>query len=474
MNARGRGRGRSSPSKSPTDRQKNQKKTSDKKNVKNKVGYKLGKGDKWVGNPDIEKDFVAFALIDSAHHDNSDFKRIDKIESKIQELELIIKFAQNEVNKKAIQGIINKWQLQLKEKLINKKNESFEKEIVYIVDDEFETMDVDKKTNENIQSMEKVSSKETIRKEGELSNNEIPLKNKTNNEGLHVNTAKSNEECSVITQDVITPKTKPTMAEVLKSNDVKQTLIPSHGSIRVRLSLRSQIGARNDTNVATEIRRILIRILEIGRRVDNRMKLLPWTIQGLSTVEPINRDGAANITFDKLRNYIHMPNGHTALINNKMCHGLGVNISTTDDVNTFINKWNQVKFKFNINKDKGWISLKQSEVQRYHKAFPVGFFQGSSETGVYEILNKELPKIVGTNIEVSFQNIYQRGVTGKFWEFAKNEALKQGNEGSKDFRSRKFSLAPSGLIAYVYREADINKAFKNLVKHYGKQTAEKA
>ena len=157
-----------------------------------------------------------------------------------------------------------------------------------------------------------------------------------------------------------------------------------------------------------------------------------------------------------------------------MCHGLGVNISTTDDVNTFINKWNQVKFKFNINKDKGWISLKQSEVQRYHKAFPVGFFQGSSETGVYEILNKELPKIVGTNIEVSFQNIYQRGVTGKFWEFAKNEALKQGNEGSKDFRSRKFSLAPSGLIAYVYREADINKAFKILVKHYGKQTAEKA
>ena len=204
------------------------------------------------------------------------------------------------------------------------------------------------------------------------------------------------------------------------------------------------------------------------------MKLLPWTIQGANTVEPINRDDAAKITFDKLRNYIHMPNGHTALITNKMCHGLGVNISTTDDVNTFINKWNQVKFKFNINKDKGWISLKQSEVQRYHKAFPVGFFQGSSETGVYEILNKELPKIVGTNIEVSFQNIYQRGVTGKFWEFAKNEALKQGNEGSKDFRSRKFSLAPSGLIAYVYREADINKAFKILVKHYGKQTAEKA
>ena len=158
-----------------------------------------------------------------------------------------------------------------------------------------------------------------------------------------------------------------------------------------------------------------------------------------------------------------------------MCHGIGVNIKTEQEIHKFIDKWNAVKYKNQKeNMIKGWLSIRRSEVQKYHRAFPVGFFQGSSKNGVYDEINTELPKLLGMNAEVSFQNIYQRGITGQFWEHAKNEAKKQGKEGTREFRSRKFSLAPSALIVYVYKENDVNGALKSLMTLYGKQTKEKA
>ena len=69
----------------------------------NKIEYKLGRGDVWVGDPEIEDDFVAWALIDNAHEGNPSFNNITSIETRIVELEQIIKFVKNDINKKAIQ-----------------------------------------------------------------------------------------------------------------------------------------------------------------------------------------------------------------------------------------------------------------------------------------------------------------------------------------------------------------------------------
>ena len=469
----GRGRGQSSPQKQSPPKSKNGNNNNKGKGVKNKIGYKLGNSDKWVGNPNKEEDYVVWALIDNDHKANPAFNNIENIESKLQELEQIVKFVEQDINKQAIEGIIDKWQLQLKDRLLDKQNNTNKEDANIIEDNDTEAMDVDYVQDNNKKSMEKTDIIDLSGHNDTQRSSNTPKSNNTEEKASSFR--KSNIGILVITQEMNTTHgAKPTMVEVLKMKATKQTLLPNNGSIRVCLSFKSAIGARNDTNIANEIRRILIRIMEIGSQFDHKLKILLWISQGTNTLEPISRYEAITMVFDKLKSYINMPNGHTPLMANKMCHGFGVNLKTDEDINTFIDKWNQVKFKLGSNKDKGWISIKRSEVQKYHKAYPVGFFQGSSETGVYKILNKELPKVVGVNLEVLFQNIYQCRVTGQFWEFAKTEAKKQGNKGSKEFRSRIFSLAPSGLIAYVYKESNINIAFKQLVKHYRKQTPEKA
>ena len=207
----------------------------------------------------------------------------------------------------------------------------------------------------------------------------------------------------------------------------------------------------NQEEMSKEIRRILNRLIEIAQQFDINARLCPWNMYRRSIIEPIGNKEIKSMDSAKLSEYANLPIGAT-LARDQMCHRIGLNIKTEQEIHKFIDKWNAVKFNNQReNKAKGWIRVRRAEIQKYHRAFPVGFFQGSSKNRIYDEINEELPKLIGKKVEVSFQNIYQRGVTGQFWENAKAEAKKQGHEGSKEFRNRKFSLAPSALIVYVYR-----------------------
>jgi len=127
---------------------------------------------------------------------------------------------------------------------------------------------------------------------------------------------------------------------------------------------------------------------------------------------------------------------------------LWIEYKTQDDITTFVDKWNQVRFESKRgNRNNEWIGVKRAEVQKYHNAIPVGFFQGSSENGINTIINEELGKQLGVQVEVSFQNIYVRGITGQFWDNAKKEARKHGEEGTKEFRKKKVQLGTSRTLS---------------------------
>ena len=439
--------------------------------------YELGTGDKWVGNPSEEDNFVEWALIDNAHANNPMWNNVTQIERRIMELDQISKFVKSKGNKNAIQTIMEKWQLRLKTVILTEgqlKRSNDNMDLIIIDDDE------DHNTNKprNLQGQKSTNGniKHSNYAQVNIKTNDTP---KSNNIGQD-NNEQNNGNCEIgsrVTQSQVSDDSEQgeTMAERLKRNMKNQTMLPHVDTVRVRISFTCKTDVTIKRNRMAEYRRVLIRALEIANKFDKDVKLLPWKIEGRPVIAPIHINELYPMKDEQLREYLNIKNEDNNMAVNKLCHGFGINFKTKDKVSTFIDKWNSVKFDLRREiRSKGWIGAKRAEVQKYHNAIPIGFFQGSSENGVYDVLNEELSHHIGAQVEMSFQNIYQRGVTGQFWEVAKKEAHKQGEEGTREFRRRKFSLAPSGLIVYVYRESDIKKALDMLVKLYSKETAEKA
>ena len=370
---------------------------------------------------------------------------------------------------------MNKWQKRLKELLIQKnhiKRNTNETNVITIDDDEQQNNQEENQENEKKHSTNKEDSNNQQNNE----NNMITPKSQNKGQFDNLTNDKQIEEVNMITQSQMKNNEckEETMAERIKRKQNNQTMLPNVDSVRVRISFTCKHDVTIKRNKTEEYRRVLIRAIEIANKFDTEVKLLPWRIIGKAIVTPIHINDLYKFNHDQLMEYLNIQSEVNQMALDKMCHGFGINFKTKDCVNTFIDKWNSSKFNLRREiKSKGWISVRRAEVQKHHNAIPIGFFQGSSENGVYEVLNNELSAHIGVEVEMSFQNIYQRGVTGQFWERAKKEAQKQGEEGTREFRKRKFSLAPSGLIVYVYRNSDIDKALAMLVKLYSKETQKK-
>ena len=467
MNSNHRGRGRGFPN-ARSQRSEARKINKGKKNEC--VEYKLGRGDSWVGDYTLEEDFVAWALIDNVHQKNPSFNKISNVETRIIELEQIIKFVKSDVNKSAIDKLIKKWQLRVKELLIEEQSKKGN-ELIIVEDEQLKTAFNEKLKEAEVddQAMEIINLTDDSENNGDTPKSD----NKRQNNG-----SDKLRGIAIITQneEKIENNNKKTMADIIKESiNLKQTEIPNQKNVRLRVSLKCKMTAMNQEGLSREVRRIIKRALEIIKQFESNAMICPWNMNTKALVTPITYNDVDKLTYNEIREYLHLPNGTSSLIRDQMCHGIGINVKTEQEIQVFINKWNSIKYRSNDDKiRKDWMSVRRSEVQKNHRAIPVGFFQGSSENGVYELLNQELPKILDMDIEVSFQNIYQRGITGQFWENAKLEAKKQGSEKSREFRRTKFNLAPSGLIAYVYKESDVSLALKKLMDKYGKQTEEKA
>ena len=404
------------------------------------IDYVLGRGDKWVGDISKEDNFVKWALIDNAHEYNPTWRSVFAIEKRIQELENINKYVKNYDNKKCVNDIIEKWQVRNKKLIIeksNKERKKIEMEVIEIDDDYEQSMNCTENNMKQDASQRKVSMGNTIneslnkdkiaKEQNKGQNNSI-----NSNEGVYGQSSynsRGNENTN--------NKKSETLADIVRKSKVGQTMIPNIDSIRIRLSFMWKKDVTNIKNKYDEIRRVLIRSLEIANKFDKNAAILPWKVHGKSIIVPADIRNIYKMTNEQIGEYIDMKSTENNLGFNKMCHGYGMNIKTQDDITTFLDKWNQVRFESKIgNKSNEWIGVKRAEVQKYHNSIPVGFFQGSSENGINTIINEELGKQLGVQVEVSFQNIYVRGITGQFWDNAKKEARKHGEEGTKEFRKK--------------------------------------
>ena len=95
-------------------------------------------------------------------------------------------------------------------------------------------------------------------------------------------------------------------------------------------------------------------------------------------------------------------------------------------------------------------------MQKSPTAYIVGIAAGSTEDMDYETINKGIEEIVGVKgVEVSFQNLYQPGITPEFWKIANKKA--EGTKtpkNSRTFMNTKYLWAPTGLGVYVSKKED--------------------
>ena len=86
----------------------------------------------------------------------------------------------------------------------------------------------------------------------------------------------------------------------------------------------------------------------------------------------------------------------------------------------------------------------------------------------YEEINKHLQDVVGIKgIEVSFQNLYQPGITPDFWKLSN---VKAGNtrtpKNSRTYMNTKYMWAPTGLGIYVSKKEDQSKVREIMMKKF--------
>ena len=93
---------------------------------------------------------------------------------------------------------------------------------------------------------------------------------------------------------------------------------------------------------------------------------------------------------------------------------------------------------------------------------------GSTEEMDYDAINKDLENASGIKgIEVSYQNLYQPGITPEFWKIANKKADNtRAPKTSRTYMNTKYKWAPTGLGVYVSNKDDQTKARKAMMKKF--------
>jgi hypothetical protein len=221
-------------------------------------------------------------------------------------------------------------------------------------------------------------------------------------------------------------------------------------------------------NNSSEWRRVAKIILDQANEIDTEAKIVSWHEGEEITATPITAEMLENtrVRNDEIARYFDRKGN---LIPGSTYFQAGVKITTNADIRTFINKWNQRK---NARRAEGkdTINIVRSAMQHSARAYVVGIAVGSGEGQDFDELNDRLQDSTGIQgIEISYQNIYQAGITNEFWDIANKQAKKTGYEqNSREFLSCKYAWAPSALVIYVPDSDKVTQARKTLIEKYGK------
>ena len=236
--------------------------------------------------------------------------------------------------------------------------------------------------------------------------------------------------------------------------------------IRIRFQF---VGKYSKQTKNAKLRDVLYHTMKCAKEIDVNAALMPWSDKhGARTLNGIEI---------KLQNEVDIPKyidmGSQSEMNitaGRIYYNNGIRIKTELDVYDFVEGWNNKQY----DKTQGspfqeeWKPVKRSEMQYSDTAYPIGYFVATSERGDYDTISNEIAKEEQYKVELSFQNVYQNGVTSKIWKMATERATEvYTNTTSKAHRQLKFSLAPSALTVFTRNEKDIGELREKFMIKYG-------
>ena len=155
------------------------------------------------------------------------------------------------------------------------------------------------------------------------------------------------------------------------------------------------------------------------KSADPKAMIIPWLNEEMSG--PLDSGDIVyrnRISLRDLKKYIDLPSTvkQRGFSNGSTAFKIGINITTNLSPRTFVDLWNASK-KTLIQNKHTFYACTLAEMQNSPTAFIIGLAAGSTENMDYEEINKHLQDVVGIKgIEVSFQNLYQPGITPDFLE----------------------------------------------------------
>ena len=258
---------------------------------------------------------------------------------------------------------------------------------------------------------------------------------------------------------------KKDIEEIKISGDVgKDHSAAKKKQIKLRFSFTKQ--KYNGSKMAY-VKQVLYELLQCAKLVDGKTGLAPWYED--TNLKVLNGNEVRLLKTDVIQQYIDLPDTHGDFNDNQIYYGNGVSLTTEMNIDEFINRWNYMRYERRQgNPFKNWKSIKAAEAQCFTQAVAVGYFVGSVENGYYETINEHLREKYNGEVEVSYQTIYQPGVTQRLWNEASEKAKEATTDTtSRDFKRIKFGLAPTALVAYANGPEKAKKYRSIFMKDFG-------
>ena len=112
-----------------------------------------------------------------------------------------------------------------------------------------------------------------------------------------------------------------------------------------------------------------------------------------------------------------------------------------------------------------WRAIRPAEMQESEIVHPIGYLAGTTERGMYDTVIKSLRSEFSNDIEISYQTVFQPGVSQKVWNFAQRTAKQQyRNVDSRERKVIKLSMPPSSLIIYTIDTSKVKEIRRQLIK----------
>ena len=277
------------------------------------------------------------------------------------------------------------------------------------------------------------------------------------------------------TKETHTKTTKQSYANVVNNKNteiVEVSEINEHGKIdtnkhQVRLKFNF-IGRNVQGSKNMYKKQVLYEMIQCAKLIDPKVAVNTW--EENNARGPINGDQSRLLNDKTVKEYVNFSPVEGEYCEGKVYYNNAIRLSTRMSLDEFIDRWNFERYKEPTKTlSNKWHTIKPAEMQNSAKAYPIGYMAGTTERGDYETVKKQLENEFQSKIEVSYQAIYQLGVSPGVWNLANKIAYNQyRNTNSKEYKRTKFSMAPMALVVYTGDQKHVKGLRSTFINKYGK------